>query len=135
MALTSSFLTLVKLILRFLVSGGIATAVHWSALWALVTMQVDAVWASGIGAFLGAIVNYFSQYFFTFKTKSGHKQALLAYIPSVALSWLLNLGIFYSLYMYLLSDPLWAQVVTTGIVMVVNFLLYKKVVFRDKFDT
>jgi putative flippase GtrA len=135
MAVTTSLLTLVKLVLRFLVSGGIATAVHLLTLWGLINLQVEAVLASSIGAFLGAIVNYFLQYFFTFKTKRKHKQALLAYIPMVLVSWLLNLALFYSLYGGLLPDPLMAQVVTTGVVMVVNFLLYKKVVFRAKSDT
>ena len=128
-------LTLVKLVLRFLVSGGIATAVHWAALWGLILLQVDAVLASSMGAFLGAIVNYFLQYFFTFKTKRQHKQALLAYAPAVLVSWLLNLVLFYSLYGDVFLDPLVAQVATTAVVMVVNFLLYKKVVFRAKSNT
>ena len=135
MANASSLLTLVKLVLRFLVSGGIATAVHWATLWGLIHLQVEAVLASSIGAFVGAIVNYFLQYFFTFKTKRQHKQALLAYAPAVLVSWLLNLALFYSLYGGVFSEPLVAQMVTTGVVMVVNFLLYKKVVFRAKSDT
>ena len=126
MANAASLLTLVKLVLRFLVSGGIATAVHWAALWGLILLQVDAVLASSIGAFLGAIVNYFLQYFFTFKTKRQHKQALLAYAPAVLVSWLLNLVLFYSLYGDVFLDPLVAQVATTAVVMVVNFLLYKR---------
>ncbi|MGY8906686.1 MAG: GtrA family protein [Pseudomonadales bacterium] len=135
MANAASLLTLVKLVLRFLVSGGIATAVHWAALWGLILLQVDAVLASSMGAFLGAIVNYFLQYFFTFKTKRQHKQALLAYAPAVLVSWLLNLVLFYSLYGDVFLDPLVAQVATTAVVMVVNFLLYKKVVFRAKSNT
>jgi putative flippase GtrA len=134
MAVTTSLITLVKLVLRFLVSGGIATAIHWATMWGLIDLQVEAVLASSIGAFVGAIANYFLQYFFTFKTKRRHKQALLAYIPAVLVSWLLNLVLFYSLYGWLLPDPLMAQMVTTGIVMVVNFLLYKKVVFLAKSD-
>ena len=132
MANVASLLTLVKLVLRFLISGGIATAVHWGVFWGLLTLQIEAVLASSIGAFLGAIVTYFLQYFFTFNTKRQHKKALFAYMPAVLISWLLNLGLFYSLYGRLFSDPLIAQVVTTGVVMVVNFLLYKKVVFRVK---
>ena len=132
MATPSSLLKLVKLVLRFLVSGGIATVVHWSTLWGLINLQVEAVLASSIGAFVGAIANYFLQYFFNFKTKRWHKKVLLAYIPAVLVSWLLNLALFYCLYSWLLPDPLMAQVVTTGVVMVVNFLLYKKLVFRSK---
>ena len=130
MAITRSLITLVKLVLRFLVSGGIATAIHWATLWGLIILQVEAVLASSIGAFVGAIANYFLLYFFNFKTKRRHKKALLAYIPVVLVSWLLNLVLFYCLYSWLLPDPLMAQVVTTGVVMVVNFLLYKKLVFR-----
>jgi|TARA_B110000091_G_scaffold191306_1_gene215008 putative flippase GtrA len=135
MATPSSLLKLVKLVLRFLVSGGIATVVHWSTLWGLINLQVEAVLASSIGAFVGAIVNYVLQYFFTFKTERQHKQALLAYIPAVAFSWSLNLVLFYSLYGGLFTEPLMAQVVTTAVVAVVNFLVYKKVVFRAKSDT
>ena len=118
-----------------MVSGGIATVVHWSTLWGLINLQVEAVLASSIGAFVGAIVNYVLQYFFTFKTERQHKQALLAYIPAVAFSWSLNLVLFYSLYGGLFTEPLMAQVVTTAVVAVVNFLVYKKVVFRAKSDT
>ena len=132
MAITRSLITLVKLVLRFLVSGGIATAIHWATLWGLIILQVEAVLASSIGAFVGAIANYFLLYFFNFKTKRRHKKALLAYIPVVLVSWLLNLVLFYCLYSWLLPDPLMAQVVTTGVVMAVNFLLYKKLVFRSK---
>ena len=134
MAITSSPLKLVKLVLRFLVSGGIATVAHWATLWGLINLQVEAVLASSIGAFVGAVMNYFLQYFFTFKTKRLHKQALLAYIPAVSVSWLLNLLIFYSLYGRIFLEPLMAQVVTTGILAVVNFLFYKKIVFRAKSD-
>ena len=121
--------------MRFLVSGGIATVAHWASLWGLIHLQVEAVLASSLGAFVGAVVNYFLQYFFTFKTKRLHKQALLAYIPAVSVSWLLNLAIFYSLYGRLFLEPLMAQIVTTGILAVVNFLFYKKIVFRAKPDT
>lgn len=132
MANASSLLKLVKLVLRFLVSGGIATAAHWLVLWALVSVHVDAVLASSFGAFVGAVINYFLQYFFTFKTKRSHKQAVAAYLPAVVFSWCLNLALFYGLYGHLFADAMAAQVVTTGIIMVVNFLLYKRVVFRAK---
>jgi putative flippase GtrA len=138
MAITTSLITLVKLVLRFLVSGGIATAIHWATLWGLIILQVEAVLASSIGAFVGVIANYFLQYFFNFKTKRRHKKALLGYMPVMPVmpvmlvSWLLNLVLFYCLYSWLLPDPLMAQVVTTGIVMVVNFFFYKKLLFRSK---
>ncbi len=86
MANTSSLLTLVKLVLRFLASGGIATAAHCGVLWGLLNLQVEAVLASSVGAFVGAIMNYFLQYFFTFKTKRQHKRALVAYVPAVSVS-------------------------------------------------
>jgi putative flippase GtrA len=135
MAVTSSILNLTKLALRFLLSGGIATLLHWATLWGLVTLQFEALWASGIGALVGAVANYFLQYFFTFKSKRTHKQAVLAYVPTVMVSWVLNLAVFYGLYTYALPNPMVAQMVTTGLVMVVNFVLYKKVVFRAKSDT
>lgn len=132
MASASSLLKLIKLVLRFLVSGGIATVVHWTILWGLINLQVEAVLASSIGAFAGAIVNYVLQYFFTFKTERKHKQALLTYIPAVVFSWSLNLALFYILYGGLFPEPMMAQVVTTVLVAIVNFLIYKKVVFRAK---
>nr|MCS5558642.1 GtrA family protein [Oceanospirillaceae bacterium] len=60
---------------------------------------------------------------------------VLAYMPTVMVSWVLNLVLFYGIYTYASPNPMLAQVVTTGLVMVVNFLLYKKVVFRAKSDT
>jgi len=66
MAVTSSPLKLVKLVLRFLASGGIATVAHWATLWSLINLQVEAVLASSLGAFVGAVVNYFFTVFFHF---------------------------------------------------------------------
>ncbi len=123
--LSSSFI-------RFLFGGGIATALHWGVMWALVLLQVDATVATGMGALAGAIANYLLQYYHTFNCVYAHSQVFPAYLRTCIIGWVVNATLFHLIITLILSNILWAQLITTGWVTFLNYYLYKKVVFHER---
>jgi putative flippase GtrA len=106
--------------MAFTLVGAIGTLVHYSILYALVEgLRFNPVWASGWGALAGLVINYVLNYSLTFKSQQSHVQTL----PKFALIALLGLGLNLAL-MALLTPHLYylyAQVVTTGVVLIWNF--------------
>ena len=124
--------SLIQTFMRFGISGGLSTSLHWCVMALLTYFQLTSPEiATGIGALTGAVLNYFLQYHFTFKTQREHKLAVPAYILVASLGWVLNFAIFWLLHSKLALIPAVAQVLTTGIVTVSNFILYKTVVFHE----
>jgi len=127
--------------LRYLVSGGLATGVHFSALIALIEYQLTTpVQATMIGAACGFLVNYHIQFHWTFKVSGSHRRFFTRYLLISALMFGLNAQIFW---LATLPDPLvlldslpypsqipqpkniaywYAQIIATGIVFFCNFL-------------
>jgi len=116
---------------RFLASGGLATALHWLVMTALVSIQVPAVAATALGAIAGACLNYLLQYHFTFRARTDHTKSVPVYVLVAALGWLANLGLFAGLHLLLDLPAASAQVLTTGIVALLNYVLYKRFVFHE----
>lgn len=117
--------------MRFIVSGGMATGIHWLAMWVMVEHQFDATIATAVGATAGAAVNYFLQYYHAFRCKERHSTVFLNYVRSCCIGWIANLLLFYLLFNFLFQNVVGAQLVTTGLVTFLNFYLYSKVVFYD----
>jgi len=127
--------------LRYLVSGGLATGVHFSVLIALIEYQLTTpVQATMIGAACGFLVNYHIQFHWTFKVSGSHRRFFTRYLLISALMFGLNAQIFW---LATLPDPLvlldslpypsqipqpkniaywYAQIIATGIVFFCNFL-------------
>ncbi len=82
-------MTLPRQLFRFLIVGGIATAVHYALLMALVYAGVAPVPASSAGFVLGAIVNYMLNRHFTFASARRHREA----VPRFAATALAGLAI------------------------------------------
>lgn len=120
-------------ILRFLIAGGLATALQYMTLALCVHMfHTSAALGSGIGYLLGSALNYAINYFFTFSSDQSHAKTAAKFYVMVAIGWALNTGS-----MALLADTLgwnnWvAQVLTTGLSLVSNFTISKLWVFRKK---
>lgn len=118
-------------IVVFLLVGVVATASHYALLVFLVEIQkVAAVPASAAGAFLGAVVSYFLNRELTFRSSRAHREAMPRFFAVAALSLATNTGL-----MALFTGPLGiayliAQVVTTGILIIVTFGLNKLWTFR-----
>lgn len=118
--------------LRFLISSGLATSTHWIVMAALIYAGSQAAVATGIGAMIGAVVNYLLQRKVTFRSSKSHATAVPAYLLVVLITWCANLVIFISLH-HGLAVPTWpAQVITTLTVAVLSYLLYKRIVFNER---
>ncbi|MCP5162925.1 MAG: GtrA family protein [Hahellaceae bacterium] len=117
---------------RFLLSGGLATSLHWLLMWLLIQSGTDATVATGAGAALGACVNYLLQYYYSFRCREPHRVVFFAYVQTCVAGWLANLALFYLLFHFLLPQAAIAQFCTTGLVTFLNFFLYQKVVFHAR---
>lgn len=96
----------------------------------LVMLSVPAVSANAVGALVGALTNYFLQFYVTFQSRSSHGRSSITYALGCALSWLANTALFALLYTQLQMPILIAQVVTTLIIACANFIIYDRWVFR-----
>lgn len=123
---------LISYVIRFCISGGIATLAHWCVMALLIIGQQDAVVATAVGATVGAALNYLLQFHFTFAAQARHQTALPAYFIAVIASWSLNLALFGMLHQWLQWNALIAQLCTTGVVMLLNMIWYKRYVFHER---
>ena len=81
---------------------------------------------------VGALVNYFLNYYFTFQSNRRHAEAFVQFYVVAGVGFLFN-----ALFMWLLADVLGiyyllAQLVTTGIVLLWNFWLNRTWTFRSR---
>jgi putative flippase GtrA len=108
--------------IRFAGVGCMSAIGHYGLLILLVQLvNVSAVTASTAGALLGAGINYFLNYRFTFRSTKQHKESIYKFILVAAVGLALN-----TLFMWVGVDLLNAhylpsQIVTTGLVMVWSF--------------
>jgi putative flippase GtrA len=115
---------------RFALAGGAGTACHYLVLVALVSLAGMAPGrAAFAGAVLGACVVYLLNRRYTFATSRGHAQALPRFALMAGAGAVLN-GVLVGL----LSDAgmyfLLAQVLATGLILVINFIVSKLWIFR-----
>ena len=135
--------------IRYGNSGGLATAVHFSVLIALLEYQLTTpLHASMIGAGCGFLVNYHIQFHWTFKVNGSHKRYFIRYLLVSATMFGLNAFIFWlvtgpELFALLKTIPYpkgipqpenirywYAQVIATGVVFFCNFLVNRFYTFR-----
>ena len=114
---------------RFIISGGSSTLLHYITMGLLIFLGMDAIWATSIGAVSGAVYNYVLQYYYTFRSQRKHKHSLYAYLAASVLAWLSNLLLFMLFHKILEAGIIIAQLLTTSIVTLQNFIIYKKLVF------
>lgn len=116
-------MTLSRQFLRFAAVGVTGTAVQYLTLWIGVEfLGVTAVLASAVGYLLGSVVNYFLNYFFTFESGKSHLEAASKYYAVLGVGWCINTGLM-ALFVTSLQWNYWvAQIVTTGIGLIWNFL-------------
>ena len=114
--------TLATQFTKFAGVGIIGTAAHYVTLIFLVQLiNANAVLASSIGAIMGAIVNYFLNYHFTFQSSKRHHEALTKFFAVATVGFFLNGILMTALTISLEIYYLLAQVITTGLVLVWNF--------------
>lgn len=124
-----------KLVLFGMV-GALATPAHFLTLILLVELGgVGAVWATSVGAAVGALVNYLLNHRYTFRSRKPHLEAGPKFFTIALMTGLLN-----ALLVYLGVDQMGmhylpAQVCATLIVFLANFLLNSVWTFREENPT
>ena len=75
---------------RFCLVGSVGTAVHYSALVAIVHLQGNPMIGSIAGFVLGALVNYVFNYRYTFKSAKPYPETLAKYFTTACAGLVLN---------------------------------------------
>ena len=117
----------------YVASGLAATAAHYGVMVALV--QWAGWWevaASSAGFLAGALVKYPLNYWVVFKSSADHGRALVRFFIGLAAGFALNAIILAILLATLDVHYLVSQVLTTGIVTLVNYLLARNWIFRAR---
>lgn len=120
-----------KKAVRFLTGGGVATAVHWLVMFAMIQAGTDAVLATATGATAGLAVNYLAQYRYTFRSGLPHRVAFARYLAGAGLGWSLNLACFTAMYT-VTGTTMVSQIVATAVGTLANYLLAEKFVFQEE---
>jgi putative flippase GtrA len=115
---------------RFILVGGATTSCQYIVLTLLVELlHVKADVASSIGYGIGAAVSYVLNRFWTFKSDLSHAQSLPRFIVMIGIGLLLSFAVMHALVDFAGIYYLLAQVLTTGTVMLSNYLLAASWVF------
>ncbi len=117
---------------QFLVSGGLATLIHWAVMGLLIREGLQPVVATTMGALAGSVFNYVVQFYWTFNGNGVHGRAMPTYACTVILAWCVNAGLFYFLTLLFHTGLVVGQACTTATVAVMNFILYKRIVFHER---
>ena len=119
--------------LSFVLVGAAGTLLHYFALTVLVVFALLAPGpASAVGACLGACVNYWLNYRFTFASSTRrHREMMPRFFAVAAVGAVLN-GLIVSQLSALGMHFLVAQIIATCTILVLNFLISKKWIFRKK---
>ncbi len=123
--------------LVYAVAGFAATGTHYLVMVALVTWsKTPEVLASSVGFLAGAFVKYPLNYWTVFASRQRHRVALPRFVLALAVSFALNALVLALLLHALDAHYMVSQVLTTGAVLVVNYLLARYWVFlaRDGRD-
>jgi len=114
--------------------GGLATIVDWGGFW---LVQYKLNWhyqlAVIIGFLLGAITNYLLNKFITFRDHSRYLvQQIGVYCVVSALSWLFSAALMYVWIEKLRLAPMLSRVLTSGVLLLVNFVMHKMLTFNRR---
>lgn len=119
-----------RILFRYLVSGGTAALLHFIVLISLVELaDVDATVASMTGFCVATLLNYTLQYHWTFELSEPHNRIFTRYVLITFTMLGVNTIIFWILYAKLSVLYVVAQVIATGVVTILNFLINKHYTF------
>ena len=115
----------------YLLAGGIATASHYAVTIAAVELAgIRAVLASALGFLAGAAVKYVLNYFLAFRSSERHHAAVPRFAAALAALFAGNVAIFWVLHDAVHLHYLVAQVLTTGLLVPIGYLVSRNWVFR-----
>ena len=118
---------------RYCLVGGIAAALHFVVLIALVELTgMLPIMATSIGFILAVILNYFLQYYWTFAADGPHGPKLFRFTCIALFALTINGIVFWFMNTIAGLPYLLSQVVATGLVVIVNFQLNRFLVFTGE---
>jgi len=119
--------------MKFISVGAIATIIQYVIFITLVELfSVGAVMASALGYGTSSILNYILNYHFTFSSNAKHRVAAVKFTIVVIIGLSLNSLIMYLLVTVIDSHYLLAQIITTGVVLIFNFVVHKYWTYKTK---
>ncbi len=114
----------------YVVAGLAATATHYVVMIVLINqLRLPEVAASSIGFLAGACVKYPLNYWAVFASEQEHRVAIPRFVVSLAIGFGLNALLFAVLLRALDAHYMVSQVLTTGTVLFVNYLLARYWIF------
>ena len=109
---------------KFLLTGGIATGVQYVVLEIGTAFYgLSASFSTGIGYWIGSVISYFMNYFFTFNSRVSHSKATCRFYIMVCIGWFLSVVLMYLLVDILNFNKWFSQIFTTVIVFTFNYLI------------
>lgn len=116
-------------LVKYFLVGGTNTIINLLLYFVLLKLSVNYLIANVLCFIVGVLLGYILNTLLVFKQKLIFK-SLLKYSTVYLFSLSLNVVILFSLVHFLGMNKMLAQVITTGLVTVVNYLAIKKLVFR-----
>ncbi|MBE9549946.1 MAG: GtrA family protein [Proteobacteria bacterium] len=114
---------------QHLVTGVIATAAHYAVMLIILSWQHWPIVATSLGFIVGAITRFVFSYYHIFEPESHVTGALLRFLVLLGIQMAVNAGLLALLLTTNLS--VWpAQIITTVLLTVVNFIMAKYWVFK-----
>ena len=118
---------------RYVLSGGTATAIHYSILVVLVEIAfLDETLSTAIGYSSSSIIHYLILYYWAFGSTAANAGAFIRFCGVAGSSLLLNTAIFW---VFLEIIGLWyllAQVITTCLVLAYTYTINSRFTFADR---
>ena len=115
----------------YIVSGVASVATHYAFMIAVVEL---AAWrelvATSVGFVVGAITKYFMNYFLAFRSEEPHLQAIPRFAVMLLTLFAANGAIFWALHDQYKLHYVVAQVLTTGLLVPVGYVINRAWVFR-----
>ena len=115
----------------YVVSGLAAVATHYAfAVVAVEALGWRALVATSAGFLVGAVTKYFMNYFLAFASAAPHVQAIPRFAVMLATLFAANAAIFWALHDEYGLHYMLAQVLTTGLLIPVGYVVNRLWVFR-----
>ena len=121
----------IKQFVFFTAVGGIGTSGHYLILIVLVEKFLLNIVPSSIAGFtVGAVINYVLHYWFTFKSNKSHREAISKFFTVAILGAIINTILMHIGVNIIQMYYLVAQAISTGSVLVWNFIINKVWTFQ-----
>jgi len=122
-----------KMYVKFIISGGSAALTHLIILATLTEVfQIYYLISAGIGYFFSFAVSFSLQKFWTFRDKNRDRlprQALMFFAVTIT-GLFINTGMMYALVEWVGIHYLISQIITGGTIAVINFMVYRLIIFK-----